>query len=159
MVTIWKTEYLLQLDEIDEQHEHFFSLCGDVAYLAETITSKKHSIVPIIKALGVLRGYAFQHFRTEEELMLKFGFPGYLKHTGFHNSYLEKMMFFEKGFKALLADTTKEGDEVKMLRQYLREVSEFTAEWWGTHIQEQDSLYAAHIHEKRPKNLVLHLAS
>ncbi|MCJ2164864.1 MULTISPECIES: hemerythrin family protein [unclassified Pseudodesulfovibrio] len=151
---MWKTEYLLQLDEIDDQHKHFFALCGEVAQLAETATRKKESIVSTIKALGMLRAYAFLHFRTEEEIMLRHGFPKYLKHTGCHNNYLEKMIVYEKGFKALLENLDQNAEGGKLLKTFLKEVSEFVVEWWSTHIQEQDALYAVHIKEKKPQDLI-----
>ena len=152
-VNLWKQEYLLELDVIDDQHKHFFELCGNIIQIAENATCDQESISLVIRALGGLRTYAFLHFKTEEDIMLKFGFPSYLQHTGYHNGYLQKMMQFESGFKALLTDLKKEGMENELLRTFLKDVAEFITDWWSVHIVEQDSKYAAHIREKRMSDL------
>ncbi len=151
MINLWKPEYLLNLDIIDEQHQHFFRLCGVVVHLAGVAESQKSSVNEVIKALGAMRGYAFLHFKTEEEIMLQSGFPGYLKHTGYHNHYLQKMMEFETGFKALLSEMGQGEKDNEMLRIFLKEMSEFIAEWWSVHIVTQDSLYAAHVKASKPR--------
>ncbi|WP_092160597.1 bacteriohemerythrin [Maridesulfovibrio ferrireducens] len=74
MINIWKQEYLLDLDTIDEQHKMFFEMTGRIVQLAETV-SEAHSVEKIIQAIGALRTYAFLHFKTEEELLLKYAFP------------------------------------------------------------------------------------
>ncbi|MDC0335851.1 hemerythrin family protein [Pseudodesulfovibrio sp.] len=151
--SLWKQEYLLHLDEIDDQHRHFFELCGNVVQLAEKATCNKDSIAAIIRALGSLRTYAFFHFKTEEDVMLQFGFPGYLSHTGYHNSYLQKMMEFESGFRSLLVDMKKGGMDNELLRRFLKDVAEFITDWWGVHIVTQDAKYAEHVIKKHKSDL------
>ena len=151
--TLWKQEYLLNLDEIDDQHRYFFKLCGDVIQIAERATCDNDSISSIIRALGTIRTYAFLHFKTEEDIMLKYGFPGYLKHTGYHNGYLQKMMEFESGFRKLLIDMKNPSMDDKLLRQFLIGVAEFIADWWSIHIVTQDAKYADHIKDKRKPDL------
>ena len=148
-MNLWKQEYRLDLDVIDTQHKQFFSLCAEVAQLAETTTSDRKAVEIVIRKLGAIRSYAFFHFKTEEEIMLKFRYPGYLEHTSFHNGYLQKMIEFEQEFRELLSGVAKgEGDDQK-LRAYLGGLSEFVADWWGDHIVSQDRLYAAHIKENK----------
>lgn len=153
MINLWKTEYLLNLDEIDSQHQHFFAMCTEIVQMAETVTLEKSSIRNIIRALGSLRTYAFLHFKTEEDIMLKFGFPGYLDHAGYHNGYLQKMMEFETGFKALLSELGKSEHDEAMLKTFLKDVSGFVADWWGDHIVNQDAKYATHIKDKKKSSL------
>lgn len=152
-VNLWKPNYLLNLDVIDEQHKHFFQLVGVVVQYAEMASGGKESVAKVIRMLGAIRSYAFLHFKTEEDLMLKYGFPYYLKHAEHHNSYLQKMMDFELEFKGLLSELKKDGPDDELLRTFLKDVSEFIASWWETHILSQDSKYAKFIKEKRSANL------
>lgn len=142
MVNLWKNEYVLELDVIDQQHRKFFSLCGEVVQLAEKTTCDKKSIKEIIRALGAMRSYAFLHFKTEEDLMLKHHYPGYLKHTDYHNSYLHRMMGFESAFKKMLVDVEKSTDCETLFRSFLKELGDFITDWWGAHIVSQDAKYA-----------------
>jgi len=150
MINLWKQEYLLDLDTIDEQHQRFFDFCGELVQLAERAPTNDKGIQQTIKTLGAMRAYAFLHFKTEEELMLKFSFPGYLKHTGFHNSYLQKMMAFENEFKALLLKMKEDAPVEDEMKSFLLDMSEYIANWWGTHIVKQDTAYAKHIKERKP---------
>ncbi len=145
MVNLWKNEYVLELDAIDTQHKKFFSLCGEIVQLAETTKCDKKSISEIIRSLGAMRTYAFLHFKTEEDLMLKHHYPGYLDHTTFHNSYLQRMMGFESAFKKILVDVDKADNCESLFRSFLTELADFITDWWGAHIVSQDAKYAKHI--------------
>lgn len=148
-MNLWKQQYLLDLDTIDDQHQHFFELCGRIVQLAERPTFTDKGVKDIIQAIGGMRTYAFLHFKTEEELMLQFNFPGYLHHTGFHNNYLKKMMEFENAFKSLLVKLKENEPLDNELKQFLLDMSEYIANWWATHIVKQDVIYAKHIKERK----------
>jgi len=150
-MNIWKSDYILDLDTIDEQHKSFFNLCGKIIQLAEQELTDENGIRDIIRMLGAMRAYAFLHFKTEEELMLKFGFPEYLTHTGFHNIYLQNMMTFEKDFKQLLTKI-KSGETIEeKMKQFLINMSDYIANWWGTHILQLDTVYAKHIKKTKDR--------
>ncbi|WP_031479466.1 bacteriohemerythrin [Maridesulfovibrio frigidus] len=139
MDNLWKQEYLLDLDSIDEQHKKFFEMTAGIVQLAERIENA-HAIEQIIKAIGGLRTYAFLHFKTEEELLLKYAFPGYLHHTTFHNMYLENMIKFEKEFKVLLKKK-HDGEDVNVaMVEYLTHMADYVAGWWAEHIVKQDTI-------------------
>lgn len=148
-MNLWKQQYLLDLDIIDEQHQHFFALCGEIVQLAERPTITDSGIKDIIQSIGAMRTYAFLHFKTEEELMLQFSFPGYLHHTGFHNTYLKKMMEFENSFKALLTKLKSKEPTESEMKQFLLDMSDYIANWWAIHIVKQDTLYAKHVKNRK----------
>ncbi|WP_291329823.1 hemerythrin domain-containing protein [Desulfovibrio sp. UCD-KL4C] len=65
MSNLWKQDYLLDIDTIDEQHKHFFEMTAQIIRLAEKLRDD-NSVEKIIQAVGALRTYAFLHFKTEE---------------------------------------------------------------------------------------------
>ncbi len=150
MDNLWKQEYLLDLDSIDDQHKKFFEMTAGIVQLAEGIENDR-AIGQIIKAIGGLRAYAFLHFKTEEELLLKYAFPGYLHHTTFHNFYLENMINFETEFKELIK-RKNDGDDINVaMVEYLTQMADYVAGWWAEHIVKQDTIYAKYIIEQRKK--------
>lgn len=152
MTNLWKQQYLLDLDTIDDQHKYFFKLCGGIVQLAEYPTTTAIGVKDVIQAIGGMRTYAFLHFKTEEELMLQFSFPGYLHHTGYHNAYLTRMMKFENTFKSLLLKLKSKEQIEDKIKQFLLDMSDYIANWWATHIVKQDTIYAKFIKDHKAGN-------
>ncbi|MBI9078144.1 MAG: hemerythrin family protein [Pseudodesulfovibrio sp.] len=153
MQNLWKPDYLLNLDTIDEQHKKFFELCRIIAQHAEQELTTDTSFKTTIRLLGAMRAYAFIHFKTEEELMLKYGFPEYLNHTEIHNIYLQKMMTFEQDFKQLLTRMNNKENIEEDMKLFLITMSEYIANWWGTHILQVDTVYAEFIKKTKSKRM------
>ncbi|MDP3525175.1 MAG: hypothetical protein Q8S27_11390, partial [Hoeflea sp.] len=70
---LWKPEYLLAIDVIDEQHKGFFEICMRSAMLCEAARTRPIQLEDIIQLIYNMRAYAFRHFFTEETLLLKYG--------------------------------------------------------------------------------------
>ncbi len=81
---IWKQEYSVGLEQIDEHHRHFFDLINAIEAQAKRKTvSKDH----LQKLLTHLRDYAFYHFATEEEYLERYGYRGRKIHARLHDAF------------------------------------------------------------------------
>ncbi|MEA3275381.1 MAG: bacteriohemerythrin [Pseudomonadota bacterium] len=83
----WKDEYRIDVAVIDQQHRR---LAGLVNELHETLESKRSSS-ELRHILHELIGFTALHFATEEELMLKYEYPGYPEHNREHRMLLGQL--------------------------------------------------------------------
>ncbi len=90
-------EYVMDIEELDEQHRTFFTL------LAKLATSVPDMYRPlddeeadaVIDVLNELRDYAMLHFRTEEGYMQEIGYPGLEKQKREHNRFITDVIRME----------------------------------------------------------------
>lgn len=138
---LWKAKYLLHIDEIDKQHQHYFSICSKLASLCEVARSGKAvSIGQLLISIFELRSYAFKHFIAEESLLVKYNYPKSFSHIEQHDLYLEKIREFTKKVKNYHKKSAELAD--KGLLNEAEDLSEFALDWWSRHIMEKDSHYA-----------------
>jgi hemerythrin len=81
---IWKDEYLVNVSVMDKQHRRLAELVGRLHETAESDSAGEDLFI----ALNELVGFTRLHFATEEELMLKYDFPGYAEHRTAHKELL-----------------------------------------------------------------------
>lgn len=146
-VNLWKPEYELDVESMDEQHKRFFELCLDLSHLCESRGEGGTDRKKIIRTIFELRIYAFHHFRDEEALMVKYGYRDYLAHLKVHDKYLDKL----KGFVGELSHLppAKAEGSGDILMDLARRLSDWAANWWGSHILEHDKLYAEHLRDRK----------
>lgn len=82
----WTPEKELNIQIIDEQHKRIHDLVNELYVSLGSATSKKllgkfNEIIISLK----------EHLVTEEELMQKFRFPGYISHKLEHDRFYNKM--------------------------------------------------------------------
>ena len=83
----WQAQYETGIEEIDLQHRYFAALinrlsselaaCDDDAYRR--------------RLLDELAKYAAFHFASEENLMLKFGYPGFEQQRALHRKLIDQL--------------------------------------------------------------------
>ncbi|ACS79331.1 bacteriohemerythrin [Maridesulfovibrio salexigens] len=145
-VCLWKAKYLLDIDEVDAQHQHYFSICSKIVNLCDLVRSDKAvRFGPFIVAIFELRSYAFKHFLTEETLLAKYKYPGAFSHIELHDQYLESIRDFHKKIKIYHAQANASVDNAFLVK--VEEVVEFALGWWVKHIMEEDRKYADFIKE------------
>lgn len=93
---LWKTEYSVGDDKLDDDHIVIISLINQ---LDETKLSgpDEAAIGPILRALI---GYAVGHFRREEELMSRGRYPGFEKHLDEHHLLEEQLQELHDEYEA-----------------------------------------------------------
>jgi len=123
----WKEEYVIGIDNIDEQHKKIFEIAGRAYSLLKNdfYVDKYDKIVGI---LGELRDYTIYHFKFEEEYMLKTGYKRYFSQKVEHDDFTAKIKSFN------LEKIDKDQDA------YIMEIIEFITEWLVGHILVKDKL-------------------
>ena len=118
-MSLWYEGLELGVPVIDDQHRQFFERMEDlVDACAQGLTSGTLNDMK-----DFLHEYARSHFRIEEELMLRYGYPGYPQHKEMHGEFMEKVQSLE--FVTLRAG--RESETAQMIQQML-------VKWFEGHI-------------------------
>lgn len=123
----WKDHYSVENALIDKQHQALFGLVNEVA------EKVKSGNLPEIKGvIKRLSSYTVEHFRDEEAIMRKAGYPDLEDHQMIHAELLEKV----EGLQAKL-----EKNQAVSLVSVIR----FLSDWLKDHILKDDMSYKASI--------------
>lgn len=146
-VNLWKPEYMLDIDVIDEQHKGFFDICLKSAMLCESARNRPIQLHDVIHLIYDMRAYAFRHFHTEESLLLKYGYPRIYGHISQHDIFLRSLQEFTAGLHEELAKAKSAGPEGFLA--CARHINDYLANWWGDHILNTDQDYASFLREHK----------
>ena len=91
MVTLWKNDLLLNLDEIDAQHKGFFDMLDNAKAVADQASFTEADVHTVFKFLLDFRTYGYQHLYTEEKFMIRKNFPNVLDHLDSHDTFISTM--------------------------------------------------------------------
>lgn len=124
---VWKDEYGIGLDIIDQQHMHLFEI-GNRAYsvLKDKLCTDKYDRMAEI--LEDLRQYTKYHFKTEEEYMLDIGYSNYFAQKVAHKDFVDKLEGYD--LNGLDEMTDKE----------IEDILSFIFKWVLEHILKEDKL-------------------
>ena len=86
----WKDEYLIGIDEVDEQHKTLFNIANAYEQSTNALQSKN--------ALMNVYRYTREHFTLEEALMKEVQFPGYDDHQLEHNDFISEFSTLVSGY-------------------------------------------------------------
>jgi len=127
----WEDKYAVGVPGLDTEHKIMLDLISQLhdGYAAD----KGHDFLEGIFA--TLSDYTDTHFRHEEALMERIGFPGTDGHKTHHQNMKKEMNDLHGRFEA--------GD-VEVAKDLLA----FLNNWWHFHIIEADGAYAAFMKEK-----------
>lgn len=126
----WSPRFETGLARIDAQHQRLFED-------AEAVVGAVLGGAPVIrlrKLLEALMDDTVEHFRTEEELMQKHGYPGFAAHASEHARLLAELRALRAGVESGKLTTLQ--------------VTAFLEDWLRHHIQELDLGYAAFLKDR-----------
>jgi hemerythrin len=83
----WGHQYLTGVKEIDLQHHYFMELINRIGRELESTEDHSHRE----RLMNELGKYATFHFVSEENLMLKMGYPKFNQHVLLHRELLDKL--------------------------------------------------------------------
>jgi hemerythrin-like metal-binding protein len=130
----WIPEYSVGVAELDLQHQRLFRISRE---LHDAIRmGDGHERLGGILARIVM--YTIDHFATEEELMLRYGFPGVFAHRFEHNKFTIKISALQREYLAGKADAAE------ALLQDLEQ-------WLHEHVTKRDREYVNFLHSKGVK--------
>ncbi len=127
----WKDSFSVGIVEIDEQHKLFLDYLNE--FYIYSCNNKVKTIDP--KMINKLINYAESHFRYEEILLKKRGYPDLASHKRFHDYFRSQLTEFEK----MIAGSTK--NQSKTIFKFLRD-------WFLEHIMEEDRRYISYVRTK-----------
>jgi len=127
----WEGKYVLGIEEIDDQHRKLVNMINS---LHEGLRDGKGREVTgtVLKSM---MEYALYHFKTEEDLMQRFGFEGFTEHRAEHLTFMESVDEMAKRHEA--------GEYLVSL-----ELNDFLKDWLTDHILSTDWEYAPFIRSK-----------
>lgn len=142
--TLWKPEYLLEVESLDGQHRKFFEYCSSLLMLADPNSGKRHLNGELLSVFFKLRAYAFKHFLEEEALMAEHKYPDIKDHIRLHNRYC--IEFFQAVETAQpIFDLNPAAPMDDKSREIALFLSNFAAGWLEEHIYTTDKQLAGHI--------------
>jgi hemerythrin len=120
----WSDSLSVRVREIDEHHKR---LIGLINTLHRGIAGH-HGKDVLGTILDELSDYAVYHFRTEEDYMKRFNYPGFPQHKAAHDAFIQNVTGFQKDLKNEMARPLT--------------VMTFMNEWLITHIMDMDQGYS-----------------
>lgn len=128
----WKSEMEIGILIIDQQHQHLFELGNQIISLIEKNQSTKDVESDLLILLDDLKQYTFYHFKTEEDLFIKYNYKDYKSHKKEHD------LFKEYIFNVNPQNIRNE--------EFLYELLEKIFTWITNHIISSDYMYKDHLH-------------
>lgn len=130
----WNSRYNLGIARIDSQHK---MLVEEIGKLQEAM-AKGNANKVVSRTIDALHNYAKTHFREEEEMLRKAGFPELSDHRRYHNSFLEKI--------EQMKDDYESGKSSITIR-----LNNFLGNWMISHIENIDRQYLKYLDRKKVK--------
>ena len=121
----------MQIEQFDKQHQTLFHMVNQL----HQAMSEGHGKDVVGRVLQQLIDYTATHFRSEEALMEKHGFPGLAAHRSDHKALVEQVLKFQKEFQA-----GKPGVATTLMP--------FLQKWLREHIMQTDRKYSEFLNQK-----------
>jgi hemerythrin len=124
----WEPKYEVGVAVVDAQHRTLFDRLNALFEAMQAGQGAQE----ISKTLAFLATYTVEHFKTEEELMKRSAYPGFLAHKAIHDDLTAQVVE--------LQDKLDQGFQMLSLP-----VMHFLRGWLSHHISEEDRKVAAHL--------------
>jgi len=132
----WTHELSVHIEEIDQQHQNLINIINKMDDLVKIGSNAKRS--EIRKIFAELVDYTSYHFKAEEELFSKYGYPGWEDHKKQHNDLAMQLLNLQINFAKGEAEVSQE-------------MMKFLNKWLVDHISTSDQEYAIFINNKNSK--------
>ena len=127
----WRKEFSVGVKELDNQHKKIIKILNQIFTLHEKGKDERQ----MEKIISNLYEYIKDHFRIEEEYMVKYNYPGYDKQKEEHNRFIDRFSEFQREF-------------LKGHRLTAINLFNFVWDWFSQHILKLDKLYSPFLKEK-----------
>lgn len=135
VIAQWRPEYETGYTLIDDQHRSLFHAIN--ALNNAMMAGRAEELLD--RTLKTLRNYTTIHFETEEQFMLKYGYPGYTEHQAKHEQLRNHVGVFSQQEKQHNA------------AQLTISVSHFLTDWLISHIKDEDQKMIRFLRQERQK--------
>jgi hemerythrin-like metal-binding protein len=120
----WNDNLSVGVETFDKQHKKLIDLFN--AFFASI--QNKEGKERMEKVINGLKQYTVEHFKSEEDKMVLYKFPGYISHKKDHDDFVKAVIDFENRFK--------QGKMVLTI-----ELTNFIKDWISDHIMKIDKQY------------------
>jgi len=120
----WMPEYELGIEEIDKQHK---KLCGIINDVCSAVAEHSEES-EIFKLLDELLDYTQYHFKSEEQFLQQYNYPGFEEHKAEHDRLSSIVM-------------DKEKEYISMGDPFSPDMMNYLKEWFLKHTQGTDRKY------------------
>ena len=90
----WKKEFSIGVTKIDNQHKKIIKILNQL--ISQQVIGKTDKEIEEI--LDNLQDYIKEHFKTEEEYMLKHQYSGYEEQRKEHNQFIDRLFEAQKEY-------------------------------------------------------------
>jgi hemerythrin len=125
----WQSKYEVGIEDIDFQHHFFLNL---INRLAGELT-KSDDLEYKSDLISELNAYARFHFISEENMMSRVGFPGYINHKNLHLELIDQLSSRANMF----AIENSNAESVHII--------DFLVDWFFFHTNTIDREFAAYL--------------
>jgi hemerythrin-like metal-binding protein len=126
----WLPSYNIGIEDIDFQHHYFLNLINRLAKEFK----RSDNLSFRVSLVSELSAYTRFHFISEENMMLRSGYPETETHKQHHRQLLDQL----SSKQALL--------EVRRTEQSFEDILEFLVNWFMHHTGQEDKLFANYLH-------------
>ena len=126
---LWKKEFELGIDSIDEQHKKLLEIGNRINDLLSSHDDGDDNYDEIYTVIEELKDYTVYHFKTEEDLFIKYKYPEYSIHKKEHDDFIA---YVESVNLDSLDDNQK---------HFLKELLGKIVQWVFKHIITTDFMY------------------
>ena len=128
---VWNDSLAVHIRQIDEQHRQLVTLVNRLYRASRTGSSRQEAAA----ILDELVSYTANHFKTEEDLFARHGYPEQDSHCQAHRRLVDKVLEFQNAYRQGAAEL-----ELSLLQ--------FLKDWLLTHIMKTDKQYSAYLRER-----------
>ena len=86
---IWKKEFELGIPSIDNQHKKLLEIGNRINDLLKNHDDEDDNFDEIMTVIEELKEYTVYHFKTEEDLFLRYDYPEYAEHKREHDAFID----------------------------------------------------------------------
>jgi len=134
----WDKSYSIGIRSVDKQHEIFFKMLNNFndSYASSSIATADDKVtMKIYLYILNLRRYAFKHFVTEEEYMVKYHYPAYAEHRKKHDRFIKQLFKLEDDF-------------YNSNKMSPNNITDFILSWLEEHIKRMDKDFGRYLNEE-----------
>lgn len=132
----WDHSLSIGIMEIDAQHQNLVDITNQVEALFKKALEGNGDYKETCKVIETLSAYADKHFKTEEALFDKIGYPNREAHE-------EKHREFEAYIKGMTLDRIESSEETVLIQVFA-----FLSNWIVDHIKTEDFEYKKFINQQ-----------
>jgi hemerythrin-like metal-binding protein len=128
---VWSENFSVGVQLFDEQHKRLIMMLNKMIK-HPTVPTRSETVSEILTDMTL---YSLEHFKAEEDLMIKHGYPQFEQHKSQHQSFRIKVT-------ELCMATTHDIEAVPQV------LLEYLGQWWVQHILHEDMDYKQFFEEK-----------